>query len=136
MRRDLFDARFQLIAEGAGDPLEDPAKSKDENSEEGTQPESDRKALGFLDAPSDLVPGVYEGGLKTWECSLDLVDYLDGLKDGAEYSSFMGKKILDVRLLPYSTGIYQDLTFSQGWLWHWHPIYVSTSRTPRMLGSK
>ena len=29
-------------------------------------------ALSFLDAPSDLVPGVYEGGLKTWECSIDL----------------------------------------------------------------
>lgn len=25
---------------------------------------------------SDLVSGVYEGGLKIWECSLDLVDYI------------------------------------------------------------
>mmetsp|Transcript_6700 Transcript_6700/g.9066 ORF Transcript_6700/g.9066 Transcript_6700/m.9066 type:complete len:188 (+) Transcript_6700:159-722(+) len=25
---------------------------------------------------SDLEPGVYEGGLKVWECSIDLVDYL------------------------------------------------------------
>ena len=25
---------------------------------------------------SDLVPNVYEGGFKTWECSHDLVDYL------------------------------------------------------------
>ena len=25
---------------------------------------------------SDLIPGVYEGGLKTWECSIDLCNYL------------------------------------------------------------
>eukprot|EP00128_Syssomonas_multiformis_P010940 Colp12_sorted_trinity150504_noHs@16377 len=25
---------------------------------------------------SDLVPGVYEGGFKVWECSIDLVEYL------------------------------------------------------------
>jgi hypothetical protein len=25
----------------------------------------------FVDAPADLVPGTYEGRLKTWECALD-----------------------------------------------------------------
>ena len=53
MRRDLFDARFQLLAQG-----------RDEQA-------------ALVDAPADLVPGVYEGGLKTWECSLDLAAYLD-----------------------------------------------------------
>ncbi|KAJ7879478.1 hypothetical protein B0H14DRAFT_2708748 [Mycena olivaceomarginata] len=74
-RRDLFDARFQLISEGHGDepPVETPAPTS-------------TSALGFLDAPSDLVPGVYEGGLKTWECSLDLVDS----------SYFSGKRVLEV----------------------------------------
>ncbi|KAJ6598449.1 hypothetical protein DFH09DRAFT_1131795 [Mycena vulgaris] len=81
-RRDLFDARFQLISEGRGD----------EPSSDTPAPAS---ALGFLDAPSDLVPGVYEGGLKTWECSLDLVDYLDGLED-SDNSYFCGKRILEV----------------------------------------
>jgi len=57
----------------------------------------DRKALEFLDAPSDLVPGVYEGGLKTWECSLDLVDYLDGLKDTSSFKGFPGCSILEAR---------------------------------------
>ncbi|KAI0062656.1 hypothetical protein BV25DRAFT_1943026 [Artomyces pyxidatus] len=57
-RRDLFDARYQLIAQ-EGDANAD--------------------TLEFLDAPSDLVPGVYEGGLKTWECSVDLADYLEGV---------------------------------------------------------
>ncbi|CAF0997611.1 unnamed protein product [Adineta ricciae] len=30
---------------------------------------------------SDLVPNVYEGGFKTWECSYDLVDYLQSIGD-------------------------------------------------------
>lgn len=98
-RRDLFDARFQLITEGAGDAPDELEKTRNEDVD-GSQTQSDRKALEFLDAPSDLVPGVYEGGLKTWECSLDLVDYLDGLKDGDKPERFLGKKILDVCCFP------------------------------------
>jgi len=30
-----------------------------------------------LENSTDLVPGVYEGGLKVWECSEDLVNFLD-----------------------------------------------------------
>lgn len=50
-------------------------------------------ALEFIEAPSDLVPRVYEGGLKTWECSIDLVEYLDStrLPEG-----FRGGDILEV----------------------------------------
>ncbi|KAI6037609.1 hypothetical protein EDC04DRAFT_2129859 [Pisolithus marmoratus] len=59
LRRDLFDARFQLISQGTGD-VESPESAEL------------MSALQFLDNPSDLVPLVYEGGLKTWECSLDL----------------------------------------------------------------
>ena len=46
-----------------------------------------KKALDFLDAPSDLVvPGVYEGGLiKTWECSLDLVEHLHELQCSSNF---------------------------------------------------
>lgn len=54
-RRDLFDVRFQLLNE-----------DKD-----------------VVDSSTDLIPGVYEGrsttyagGLKTWECALDLVSEL------------------------------------------------------------
>jgi protein-histidine N-methyltransferase len=54
-------------------------------------------ALEFIEAPSDLVPGVYEGGLKTWECSLDLVNHLDGLGDGYTDGDIHGKRILEVR---------------------------------------
>ncbi|KZV87726.1 hypothetical protein EXIGLDRAFT_620271 [Exidia glandulosa HHB12029] len=55
-RRDLFDARYQLMA--------------------GESDEVDAPNIQFLDAPSDLVRGVYEGGLKTWECASDLVQYI------------------------------------------------------------
>jgi len=49
------------------------------------------EGLEFLDAPSDLLPGVYEGGLKTWESSLDLVRVLSDI--GLKLS---GKRILEV----------------------------------------
>lgn len=85
-RRDLFDARFQLISEGSGD-VDEPGLLQGDNTA------NDRsQALEFLDAPSDLVPGVYEGGLKTWECSLDLVDYLDGTASG----DARGRRVLEV----------------------------------------
>lgn len=38
---------------------------------------SNEHLQSLLSAPSDLVPGVYEGGFKTWECSLDLIRYFD-----------------------------------------------------------
>ncbi|TFY68670.1 hypothetical protein EVG20_g3463 [Dentipellis fragilis] len=72
-RRDLFDARLQLIA---ADERED--------------------ALEFLETPSDLVPCVYEGGLKTWECSIDLADYLDTLMGERGGDWVKGKAILEV----------------------------------------
>lgn len=83
-RRDLFDARFQLISEGAGDELT--------SHDAGIRTKEQAQSLSFLDAPSDLIPKVYEGGLKTWECSLDLVDYLDGNESGHA----TGKRVLEV----------------------------------------
>ncbi|KAG1819348.1 hypothetical protein EV424DRAFT_1404641 [Suillus variegatus] len=81
-RRDLFDARFQLISQNVDDPdaLEQPSINA-------------RSALHFLDAPSDLVPLVYEGGLKTWECSIDLASYLDGITSQFDVS---GKRVLEI----------------------------------------
>ncbi|KAI9061641.1 hypothetical protein FKP32DRAFT_1594434 [Trametes sanguinea] len=78
-RRDLFDARFQVIA-----------------SDEDTKQTSGKSDLDFLDAPSDLVPGVYEGGLKTWECSLDLVDCLDSIYETDVARHLKGKRVLEL----------------------------------------
>ena len=83
-RRDLFDARFQLISEGTGD-------------QGGPEQAEIRSALQFLENPSDLVPFVYEGGLKTWECSLDLVTYLSGI-------SYCANQNTSTRILEVGTG--------------------------------
>lgn len=40
---------------------------------------------------SDLIPGVYEGGLKIWECTFDLLAYFAKAK-----LKFAGKKVLDL----------------------------------------
>lgn len=40
---------------------------------------------------SDLIPGVYEGGLKIWECTFDLLAYFTKAK-----LKFAGKKVLDL----------------------------------------
>lgn len=91
-RRDLFDARFQVLNQDEHDE-EDEAPSKGKEREEV-----------FVDESSDLVKGVYEGGLKTWECSLDLVDCLDqrgyAIDQDLSTPRLRGKGILEVRCMP------------------------------------
>jgi len=91
----LFDARFQLISEGTIDD------SETEGQANSSGP-SLASALEFIDNPSDLVPLVYEGGLKTWECSLDLASCLrrDGLAANAK-----GRRMLEV----YDHLVHDDL---------------------------
>lgn len=51
-----------------------------------------------LQAKSDIIPAIYEGGVKTWECSLDLVLYLSQLwKQGPQ--NLRGKRVLEVSWL-------------------------------------
>lgn len=71
LRRDLFDARFQILNQDESAPA---VYDKGKQREAPTSDE--REEAQFIDESSDLVKGVYEGGLKTWECSLDLVDCL------------------------------------------------------------
>jgi len=86
-RRDLFDARFQLLAQDERD--------------------RDERTAAFVDAPADLVPGAYEGGLKTWECALDLAAYLDRDVLGSHSESeaaatATGRRIRGLRVLEVS----------------------------------
>ncbi len=92
-RRDLYDVRYQLIAqEGEGNTGVHLEKS---NNADGP----DKAELSFVDNPSDLAPGLYEGGLKTWECSLDLVDVLEAKVKSERGSGWVrGKRIFEVRL--------------------------------------
>ncbi|RKP39080.1 hypothetical protein BJ085DRAFT_18207 [Dimargaris cristalligena] len=57
-RRQLSDVRYQLAQD---DTMSDPMA-----------------LVRFMDRveSTDLIKGVYEGGMKTWECSVDLVNYL------------------------------------------------------------
>jgi len=49
-----------------------------------------------VDAATDLIPGLYEGGLKTWEGGVDLVEVIsEGLAGGSDW--LKGKSVLEVR---------------------------------------
>lgn len=128
LRRDLFDARYQLISEDTSD---DPTSS-DSISQVTSEPTAlpsalesvtgrgDTDALAFIDNPSDLVPGVYEGGLKTWECSLDLVDCLASLSsiddnEEAGMKWVSGKRVIEVRVpfFPFSISIHSTNVLSK-----------------------
>jgi len=87
-------------------------------------------ALEFLEAPSDLVPGVYEGGLKTWECSLDLVDYLDQIRETEMFRGIRGKRVLEVRPSTILQ-IVQSLHSGSGGLWNSPPYLISSARDVR-----
>lgn len=40
--------------------------------------------------PVEVVPGVYEGGFQLWECTLDLLEYME------EYIDFNGKSVFEL----------------------------------------
>lgn len=48
--------------------------------------------LAAEDSHSDLLSGVYEGGLKVWECTFDLLKYLEI----EENVNFNNAKVLDL----------------------------------------
>ncbi|KAI9606841.1 hypothetical protein H4Q26_006380 [Puccinia striiformis f. sp. tritici PST-130] len=83
-KRELYDAKYQTIVNLAGHEAdeEEGNENKSEESGKGDQEEEEeenkkRETLDSLQSTSDLVPGIYEGGFKTWECSLDLANQLD-----------------------------------------------------------
>lgn len=73
LRRDLFDARFQLANQD--DDSDDEGSAYGNSIPRNNSPPTVFKLNTHLqdNSPSDLIKGVYEGGLKTWEASLDLV---------------------------------------------------------------
>lgn len=77
LRRELFDIRTQLMAE---DPL------RDQDSIEGL-------------SKDDITPGIYEGGFKTWECSIDLASYIASEPDLEYHIRTDPWHIIEVRLL-------------------------------------
>ena len=58
----------------------------------------------IIQSQSDLITGVYEGGLKTWECSLDLVRYLDDLPE-SEWNHARVMEVLRLRNFIFLAGL-------------------------------
>ncbi|KAK3603655.1 hypothetical protein CHS0354_017371 [Potamilus streckersoni] len=44
-----------------------------------------------MQSHSDIIPNVYEGGLKVWECAIDLLEFLQNAE-----ISFVGKSVLEL----------------------------------------
>lgn len=63
--------------------------SEAQNDNPTDKDKEDQAAIEFASRPSDLVPRVYEGGMKTWECSLDLAGYVSD-------EGVRGKRILEL----------------------------------------
>ncbi|KAI8982553.1 hypothetical protein BDB01DRAFT_723549 [Pilobolus umbonatus] len=79
-KRTLADVKFQMAEQ---DTLDDQSR--------------DTEVLPMLNLSgnTDLVKGVYEGGFKTWECSIDMVQYL---------STLPREKITNKRILELGCG--------------------------------
>ncbi|WAQ90836.1 hypothetical protein PtA15_13A235 [Puccinia triticina] len=77
-KRELYDAKYQTIVNLAQGEEEEKEDQADEPGETNKQVDEamGQKTLDSLQSSSDLIPGVYEGGFKTWECSLDLATHL------------------------------------------------------------
>ncbi|EMR11671.1 hypothetical protein PNEG_00109 [Pneumocystis murina B123] len=76
--------------------------------------DTSQSELLFLTGSSDIIPNVYEGGYKTWECSYDLVEYLS--KTSLKYSklgcgSALPSVVLFIQTLLYSRNQAVNFTF-------------------------
>ena len=66
-----------------------------------SDPEEESDCARAIHQHSDLIPGIYEGGLKIWECSRDLVEHLH--KSAVEWE---GKRVLEIGCGAALPGLY------------------------------
>ncbi|KAG0270629.1 Histidine protein methyltransferase 1 [Actinomortierella ambigua] len=94
-KRNLEDVKFQMALEDEdlGAASETTAAKEQGGGEARAKTVTGPGGLEMLALAdkSDLVKGVYEGGLKTWECALDLVAYL-----AENPENYDGKKVLEL----------------------------------------
>lgn len=76
-RRELFDIRAQLMAEDMS--IEGPL------------------LMGLT--TDDIMPCIYEGGFKTWECSVDLARFLAGRVDTADSVERQQLHVIEARII-------------------------------------
>ncbi|KAF9965458.1 Histidine protein methyltransferase 1 [Mortierella alpina] len=98
-KRNLEDVKFQIAQE------DEEFDAQENDTANGTTTTTVTGPGGVemlaLAGTSDLVKGVYEGGLKTWECALDLVAYLAEQKE-----NFDGQRVLELGCGSALPGIY------------------------------
>ncbi|XP_026165319.1 histidine protein methyltransferase 1 homolog [Mastacembelus armatus] len=86
----LMDAVFETVTTGTLPPLHFLNETVFEKT--ALEREDREKILSrTAEQRSDLISGVYEGGLKVWECTYDLLELLE--KNG---ETFGGKRVLDL----------------------------------------
>lgn len=61
--------------------------------------EADQTPMIEMAGNTDLIKGIYEGGFKTWECSIDLVEFMHTKMDD---DLLKNKKVLEVKIGVYS----------------------------------
>ncbi|OWB79608.1 hypothetical protein B5S32_g3837 [[Candida] boidinii] len=81
-KRELFDIKQQLMTEDNDLMGNDNTKNNDDSNDEF------KILIG--DIEEDLRKGIYEGGLKSWECSNDLIKYINNtIKDIDKYNNII-----------------------------------------------
>ncbi|KAF9379738.1 hypothetical protein BGX21_002556, partial [Mortierella sp. AD011] len=100
-KRNLEDVKFQIAQDDDDFDTEDNNKTKEQDVAKQTISGPGGAEMLALAGKSDLVKGVYEGGLKTWECALDLVAYL-----AEQNENYDGKKVLELGCGSALPGVY------------------------------
>jgi len=78
---------------------------------------------------TDLVSGVYEGGLKIWECSEDLLEFLHSSKSG----KLAGLKVLELGCGAALPGIYCFKEGASVWFNDYNEDVINEVTIPNML---
>ncbi|XP_047459689.1 histidine protein methyltransferase 1 homolog [Mugil cephalus] len=86
----VVDAVFETVTVGALPPLRFLNETVFEKTASDRE-DGENILLRTAEQRSDLISGVYEGGLKVWECTYDLLELIE--RDG---ETFGGKSVLDL----------------------------------------
>jgi len=81
-----------------------------------------------LEDDSDLVTGKYEGGMKIWECCLDLVQYLH-----EEKFNFSGKRVLELGCGAGLPGLYAAKFGAEVWFNDYNEDVLNEITIPNLL---
>ncbi|KAN0011713.1 hypothetical protein ACTFIU_007279 [Dictyostelium citrinum] len=102
----LSDVETEIVSFSSKNKLKKlvkPFKGTQDNNHDNTNNvnSNNNKDYEKLLDKTDLIPGVYEGGFKLWECSIDIINYL--FEEGIDLK---GKKVLEIGCGHGLPGIY------------------------------